>query len=73
MVTKGCSGAWKAFATAWPRLASSPSYNLSTFRQPVEFLVGEAIKVLLAPESISVQSVLAPGSLVLRGSHRRLA
>ena len=54
-------------------LASSPSYNLTTFRQPVEYLVGEAIKAVLAPETAPVKSLMAPGSLVLRGSHRRIA
>jgi LacI family transcriptional regulator len=53
-------------------LASSPSYELTTFRQPIEYLVGQAIKLVLAPEVTPAHSVMAPGSLVLRSSHRRV-
>jgi DNA-binding LacI/PurR family transcriptional regulator len=50
-------------------MAASPSYELTTFRQPVEYLIGEAIR-LIVDRGIAPQSVMAPGSLVLRNSHR---
>lgn len=52
-------------------LAAAPSYDLTTFRQPLEFLVTEAIDRLLAPPGRAADSCLAPGTLVLRSSHRR--
>jgi DNA-binding LacI/PurR family transcriptional regulator len=54
-------------------LGGSPSYELTTFRQPVEYLVGEAIRRILDPDAESLGSVMAPGALVLRSSHRRIA
>ena len=54
-------------------MAASPSYELTTFHQPVEYLVGEAIRLLVEPESASTRKLLAPGALVLRSSHRRNA
>lgn len=54
-------------------LAASPSYELTTFRQPVEHLVSEAIRRLVDPEAAQLGSLMAPGTLVLRGSHRRSA
>lgn len=52
-------------------LAASPSYELTTFRQPMEFLVTEAVNRLLDPAARAADSCLAPGILVLRGSHKR--
>jgi DNA-binding LacI/PurR family transcriptional regulator len=52
-------------------IASSPSYELTTFRQPVDFLVGEAIRLIVDPQSARASATMAPGSLVLRASHRR--
>jgi DNA-binding LacI/PurR family transcriptional regulator len=54
-------------------LAASPSYELTTFHQPVEYLVGEAIRLVVEPESSAPRQLMAPGSLVLRASHRRSA
>ena len=54
-------------------LAASPSYELTTFRQPVEYLVSEAISRIFHDEKTPQGSVLAPGALVLRASHRRIA
>lgn len=53
-------------------MASAPPYELTTFRQPVDHLVSEAIRRLLEPDAVEAQSLLAPGTLVLRTSHRRL-
>jgi LacI family transcriptional regulator len=53
-------------------IASAPAYELTTFRQPIDHLVGEAIRRLLDPESVDTPSLLAPGTLVLRSSHRRM-
>ncbi|MEY4584224.1 MAG: hypothetical protein RJB10_721 [Pseudomonadota bacterium] len=53
-------------------LASSPSYELTTFRQPVEHLVSEAIRLIVEPRSANSKSLMVPGSLVLRASHRRV-
>jgi LacI family transcriptional regulator len=52
-------------------LAASPSYELTTFRQPVEYLVGEAIRLIVEPGSAQTKALMVPGSLVLRASHRR--
>jgi DNA-binding LacI/PurR family transcriptional regulator len=52
-------------------LAASPSYELTTFRQPMEYLVTEAVNRLLDPAGREASSLLAPGILVLRGSHKR--
>ena len=52
-------------------MASSPSYELTTFRQPVDFLVGEAIRQIVEPQATATQVSMVPGSLVLRASHRR--
>jgi DNA-binding LacI/PurR family transcriptional regulator len=52
-------------------MAASPSYELTTFRQPVDFLVGEAIRQIVEPQAASTQVSMVPGSLVLRASHRR--
>jgi DNA-binding LacI/PurR family transcriptional regulator len=54
-------------------MASAPPYELTTFRQPVEFLVSEAIRRIVEPDAADAGSLLAPGTLVLRTSHRRLA
>ncbi len=54
-------------------LGSSPSFDLTTFRQPVEYLVSEAIRRILDPDAESLGSLMAPGTLVLRSSHRRSA
>ncbi|MDP4301425.1 LacI family DNA-binding transcriptional regulator [Leptothrix discophora] len=53
-------------------MASAPPYQLTTFRQPVDHLVAEAIRRILDPDALDAGSLLAPGTLVLRGSHRRL-
>ncbi|MEX8495660.1 LacI family DNA-binding transcriptional regulator [Sphaerotilus sp.] len=52
-------------------LASSPSYELTTFRQPIEHLVSEAIRRIIDPDAESLGSLMAPGTIVLRSSHRR--
>ncbi len=52
-------------------LASAPSYQLTTFRQPIEYLVGEAIRRIVEPDMVDRQSLMAPGTLVIRASHRR--
>jgi len=52
-------------------LASSPAYELTTFRQPMEFLVGEAIQRLLDTSGNERSSLLSPGALILRASHKR--
>jgi DNA-binding LacI/PurR family transcriptional regulator len=54
-------------------MASAPPYELTTFRQPVDYLVSEAIRRILEPDAVDARSLLAPGTLVLRSSHRRLA
>lgn len=54
-------------------LAGSPSYELTTFRQPVEYLVSEAIRRIVDPDAAALGSLTAPGTLVLRHSHRRSA
>lgn len=54
-------------------LAASPSYELTTFRQPVELLVSEAIGRIFHDGTTPLGSILAPGALVLRASHRRTA
>jgi len=53
-------------------MASAPPYALTTFRQPTDYLVSEAIRRILEPDSVAEKSLLAPGTLVLRSSHRRL-
>lgn len=52
-------------------LAGSPSYELTTFRQPVEYLIGEAIRRIVEPNNLHSKALMVPGSLVLRASHRR--
>jgi DNA-binding LacI/PurR family transcriptional regulator len=54
-------------------MASAPPYELTTFRQPVDYLVAEAIRRIVAPAAVEAASLLAPGTLVLRSSHRRVA
>lgn len=54
-------------------LGSSPSFELTTFRQPVEYLVSEALRRILDPDADALGSLMAPGTLVLRNSHRRSA
>lgn len=52
-------------------LASSPAYELTTFRQPMEFLVSEAIDRLLDVSGKTRPPHLSPGTLILRASHKR--
>lgn len=52
-------------------LANAPSYNLTTFRQPIEYLVKEAIRRIVEQDMVERQSLMAPGTLVIRASHRR--
>ena len=54
-------------------LGGSPSYELTTFRQPIEYLVSEALRRILDPDAESLGSLMAPGTLVMRQSHRRSA
>jgi len=54
-------------------LASSPSFELTTYRQPVDFLVSEAIRRIIEPNAEQLGSLMAPGTLVLRNSHRHTA
>ncbi|ANG63805.1 LacI family transcriptional regulator [Marinobacterium aestuarii] len=49
-------------------LAASPSYGLTTYHQPLQQLVDEAIRRLGAGDS-AVRQLLLPGQLVLRSSH----
>lgn len=51
-------------------LAASPTYDLTTYRQPVEVLVAEAIRRLTAEGEVPSR-YLAPGTLVKRSSHLR--
>lgn len=53
-------------------LGDSPSYDLTTFRQPIELIVSEAIRRLIEPNAAALGSLMAPGTLVLRTSHRRV-
>jgi DNA-binding LacI/PurR family transcriptional regulator len=53
-------------------LGGSPSYELTTFRQPIELLVSEAIRRLIDPDATALGSLMAPGTLVVRTSHRRV-
>jgi LacI family transcriptional regulator len=53
-------------------MASAPPYELTTFRQPVDYLMAEAIKRIVDPAAVAAPSLLAPGTLVLRSSHRRV-
>jgi len=52
-------------------MASSPAYALTTFRQPTEFLVAEAIDRLLDTSGTTRPPHLSPGTLILRSSHKR--
>jgi LacI family transcriptional regulator len=52
-------------------LAASPSFELTTFRQPIEHLVSEALRRITEPEAEALGSLMAPGTLVMRSSHRR--
>ena len=51
-------------------LAASPSYQLTTVRQPIDALVQAAVAQVLAPSDAPRQPFLTPGTLVLRGTHR---
>ena len=53
-------------------LAASPHFDLTTFRQPAELLVQEAVRRLIDTARQALGSVMMPGSLVLRSSHRRM-
>lgn len=53
-------------------LANAPSYQLTTFRQPIEYLVGEAIRRVVDADRDELPSLMAPGTLVIRNSHRRI-
>lgn len=53
-------------------LANAPSYGLTTFRQPIEYLVGEAIRRIIDQDAAGLPSLMAPGTLVVRASHRRI-
>lgn len=52
-------------------IANAPSYQLTTFRQPIEYLVGEAIRRIVDRDLVDLPSLMAPGTLVIRASHRR--
>ena len=51
-------------------LAATPCYDLTTYSQPLDILVNEAIRRLTS-EDRSPSRFLAPGTLVLRTSHLR--
>ncbi|GGO84470.1 LacI family transcriptional regulator [Marinobacterium nitratireducens] len=51
--------------------ADSPGYGLTTYRQPLEVLVPEAIRRLTATEEQSERRFLAPGELIVRSTHLR--
>ncbi|PJX12991.1 LacI family transcriptional regulator [Halomonas sp. 141] len=50
--------------------AASPCYALTTYRQPLERLVGEAVRRICLEEEVPRRHLL-PGELILRNSHRR--
>lgn len=50
--------------------AASPCYDLTTYSQPIELLVPEAIRRLTSGDKIPSR-FLAPGKLILRSSHRK--
>lgn len=52
--------------------AGSPSYDLTTYHQPMHALVSEAVRRVVGGES-GTPRVLLPGTLVRRSSHRRPA
>ncbi len=52
-------------------LASSPSYNLTTYRQPLKPLVLETVKRLSSSKVIQ-HKLLMPGEFILRKSHIRV-
>jgi LacI family transcriptional regulator len=55
-------------------MAASPSYDLTTYHQPLKPLVDEAIRRLTAGDGDArVRQMLLPGQLVLRSSHLRKA
>ena len=49
-------------------LASSPSYNLTTYRQDLKPIVSTAVKLISSSE-INNNRILIPGQLILRKSH----
>ncbi|KER70013.1 LacI family transcriptional regulator [Burkholderia cepacia] len=51
-------------------LASSPNYELTTYRQPMSVLVDEAMRRLTNGDGLP-RTFLAPGELVVRRSHLR--
>ncbi|MDH2436184.1 substrate-binding domain-containing protein [Pokkaliibacter sp. MBI-7] len=52
-------------------LASSPLYNLTSYRQPMHALIAEVMKRLKAPRSSQPLNCLIAGELIVRGSHIR--
>ena len=50
-------------------LASSPSYNLTTYRQNLKPIVSSAVKLISSYEINSNNRILMPGQLILRESH----
>ncbi len=54
-------------------MASAPPYELTTFCPPNDHLIAEAIRRIVDPEARDAGSLLVPGTLVLRSSHRRQA
>lgn len=50
--------------------ACSPSYRLTTYRQPCEVLIAEAVR-RLTDDAEAPRRYLAPGELILRDSHLR--
>jgi DNA-binding LacI/PurR family transcriptional regulator len=52
-------------------MASWPSYQLTTIRQPVSEMVSSAVAAVTAPETARANSISLPGSLVERGSVMR--
>ncbi|MDH2433059.1 LacI family DNA-binding transcriptional regulator [Pokkaliibacter sp. MBI-7] len=64
----GCEGRIAVVGFDGTELGSSPSYNLTTYRQPFEQLTAEAIRQLEQAEP-QAGRFLAKGELVIRSSH----
>lgn len=53
-------------------MANAPSYQLTTFHQPIEYLVGEAIRRIVDADMVDLPSLMDPGTLVILASPRPL-
>lgn len=48
--------------------AAWPAYDLTTFRQPIEAMVGRSLSLLFDPEDFPPVAIRIPGELIIRGS-----